>query len=304
MESGGSAARYPSPLRYPGGKGKIANYLKLLIIQNSLAGIRYVEPYAGGASVALGLLFEEYVSNIHINDLNRGVYSFWRFALESSDELCGRISNVALSMDEWKRQKAIHSDPDVGWKDLGFATFYLNRTNRSGIITRGGVIGGNDQNGNWKIDARFNRRSLCARVEKVARFGSRITVSMRNAVDLIRSEAEVDGRLLYLDPPYYVKGARLYDNFYSHEDHIEVCKAVRKAAGPWVVSYDAAPEILEMYSGCESVRYILGYSASKAAHGTEAMFFSADLSVPDVASPARITPLTVARAAAASSRLF
>lgn len=304
MESGGSAARYPSPLRYPGGKGKIANFLKLLIIRNSLTGVRYVEPYAGGASVALSLLFEEYVSHIHINDLNRGVFSFWRFVLDDPDGLCARISKVPLSVEEWKRQKAIYSDPDATPQDLGFATFYLNRTNRSGIIARGGIIGGNRQHGTWKIDARFNRKSLCARVKKIARFASRITVSMEDAVDLIRSESNTKDRFLYLDPPYYVKGARLYDNFYDHEDHVEVCKAVRSAAGPWVVSYDAAPEILTMYAGCESIHYVLGYSASKATHGIEAMFFSPGLSVPDVVSPARITSETVARAVASQGRLF
>jgi DNA adenine methylase len=305
VESVGSAARYPSPLRYPGGKGKVANFLKLMILRNGLVGIDYIEPYAGGASVALSLLFEEYIGHANINDLNEGVYNFWRMVLDDPDALCSKISTVPLSMAEWQRQKRIHCDPDTTPQERGFATFYLNRTNRSGIITRGGVIGGNAQQGTWKIDARFNRESLCARVRKIARFGSRITVTRHNAIDLLRAEAQpTSSRLLYLDPPYYVKGARLYDNSYSHDDHIEVRDAARAMSGPWVVSYDAAPDILNMYAGCQSIRYILGYSASKAAQGTEAMFFSDDLEMPDVVSPAGISSRDVARAKSAMDVLF
>ncbi|MEW2142563.1 DNA adenine methylase [Micromonospora vinacea] len=302
METIGSAARYPSPLRYPGGKGKVANFLKLLIVQNDLSGIDYVEPYAGGASVALTLLFEDYVSNAHINDLNPGVYQFWRLAIDDPDVLCRRIRAADLTLDEWRRQKRIYADADTAPEDLAFATFFLNRTNRSGIISRGGVIGGNDQTGDWKIDARFNKASLCARILKIARFAPRLTVTNHDAVTLLKANASRAGAALhYLDPPYYLKGSRLYDNFYSHDDHLAVSGTVRSMKGPWVVSYDADPEILSMYPGCESMRYILGYSASKSPNGTEVMFFSEDLVVPDVSSPAGIASSTVDAAKVAAT---
>ena len=283
----------------------MANFLKLVIIRNSLSGVDYVEPYAGGASVALSLLFEEYVSNIQINDLNPGVFHFWRMVLGDPDALCKRITAIPLSIEEWKRQKSIHADPNAEPADIGFATFYLNRTNRSGIIARGGVIGGNDQTGAWKIDARFNRPSLCARVNKVARFGSRIKVTQRNAIDILHEKSRrKQRRLFYLDPPYYVKGARLYDNFYSHDDHVEVRDAVNSMKDHWVVSYDAAPDILEMYSRFKSLRYVLGYSASTAAQGTEVMYFSSDLIVPDVVSPAGISSQVVTRSLQQTATLF
>ncbi|MBP1785745.1 DNA adenine methylase [Micromonospora sp. HB375] len=304
METVGSAARYPSPLRYPGGKGKVANFLKLLIVGNDLTGIDYVEPYAGGASVALTLLFEDYVSNAQINDLNQGVYQFWRLAVNDPDALCRRIRAARLDLDEWQRQKRIYAAADTAPEDLAFATFYLNRTNRSGIISRGGVIGGNDQSGNWKIDARFNKDSLCSRILKIARFAPRLTVTNHDAVELLEASANrSDPALHYLDPPYYLKGSRLYDNFYSHDDHLAVSSTVRSMKGPWVVSYDADPEILAMYSGSESMRYILGYSASKSPNGTEVMFFSDDLVIPDVSSPAGISSSAV-DAARAPATLF
>lgn len=305
METVGSAARYPSPLRYPGGKGKVANFLKLVLIRNSLVGIDYVEPYAGGASIALTLLFEDYVSNAHINDLNSGVYQFWRLVLDDPDSLCRKIRAARLTMDEWNRQKQTYADPSSTHEDLAFATFFLNRTNRSGIIARGGVIGGNDQSGKWKIDARFNKESLCSRIMKVARFGSRLTVTNLDAGELLNQNPQrTSPALHYLDPPYYLKGSRLYDNFYTHADHIAVSTAVKGMTGPWVVSYDADPEILSMYSSCESLRYILGYSASKSPNGTEVMFFSDDLAVPDVMSPAGISAGTVDALKGPSPTLF
>jgi DNA adenine methylase len=282
--------RYPSPLRYPGGKGKVVNFIKMLVAQNELKRLTYVEPYAGGASVALSLLFEGYADKIHINDLNEGVYSFWSLALNSPDELCRRIRSVDLTVDEWRNQKAIYANPLSSDADRGFATFYLNRTNRSGIINRGGVIGGLQQTGNWKIDARFNRESLCDRVKRVAERRDQITVTKMDAVELIKATTTRSKRhLLYLDPPYYVKGARLYDNAYAHDDHVKVRDAVSKLKTNWVVSYDAAPEVLRLYSAHPKLTYTLGYSASTAASGSEVMFFSSGLTIPSVKSPASVS---------------
>lgn len=285
MESVGQAARYPSPLRYPGGKGKIVNYLKLLILENSLSGIEYVEPYAGGASVALSLLYEGYVERIQINDLNPGVFHFWSLVTTDADWLCDRILTVPLTMHEWQRQKSLYDSGFRGSsRDLGFATFYLNRTNRSGIIARGSVIGGLDQSGKWGIDARFNRESLFRRVQKVARFAPRIAVTNLDALALLKNESQrASQRLLYLDPPYYIKGSRLYDNFYDHSDHLAISRAMSSLPGPWIVSYDAADQITEMYCAHNSIRYTLAYSASVNESGPEVMFFSSDLQIPDCA---------------------
>lgn len=289
MKSNGSMTRYSSPLRYPGGKGKVANFIKLLLIENSLCGVDYIEPYAGGASVALSLLFDGYVSRVRINDLNKGVHSFWVSALSDPDAFCSKIMTIPLTLEEWQRQKSIHSDADASVEDLGFATFYLNRTNRSGIVSRGGVIGGNEQKGQWGIDARFNREALCERIKKLSNYKSKISVTKTDAAKLIQSVSKGRGeKFLYLDPPYYVKGARLYDNFYTHEDHVKICSAVQALKCPWVVSYDAAPEILKMYAKSRSIRYTLGYSASKVMQGTEVMFFSEGMQLPKVASPAGI----------------
>lgn len=281
-------SRYTSPLRYPGGKAKVTNFLKLLILENSLVGIDYVEPYAGGASAALSLLYEDYVDTVQINDLNPGVYYFWQLALNDPEDLCSRIKAVPLTVEEWRRQRSTYREAAADPSDLGFASFYLNRTNRSGIVS-GGVIGGLDQSGPWKIDARFDREGLCERVRKLSRFRERITVTNEDAARLLQRHRRMRKRkLLYLDPPYYVKGSRLYDNFYSHDDHVAIRDLVVTLQGPWIVSYDAVPEIVDLYSDRPSRLYSLGYSAGQASSGSEAMFFSEDLQIPDVASPAGI----------------
>lgn len=286
-----SPRRFPSPLRYPGGKGKVANYIKLVMMRNGLVGSNYIEPYAGGAGVALSLLFEEYASHIHINDLDHGVSAFWRAVVENTEDLCERVLKTRPTMAEWRRQKGVleaSASKTVDVFDLAFATFFLNRTNRSGII-HGGPIGGVKQNGPWGLDARYNRQDLVRRIRKIARFRSRIAVSGEDARTILGSrEREAERSLTYLDPPYYSRGAELYTNYYGDEDHVEIAKLVKRLKGPWLVSYDSTPEVDDLFSGYRSVKYSLSYSAADRYRGTEVMFFSPDLEAPKVASPANI----------------
>ena len=304
--AGAAQSRYPSPLRYPGGKGKVANYVKLLLLKNGLIGTDYLEPYAGGASVALSLLFEEYVSTIWINDLNRSVHAFWEAVLDNPEELCERTMSVPLTVAEWEQQRGVQCMASPGAVDLAFSTFFLNRTNRSGIIAGGGVIGGKDQTGTWKIDARFNRAELCKRLRKIARYKSRIKLTRLDAAGLL-ADLPVDSSssmFAYLDPPYYVKGEGLYDNFYSSADHANLAGVVKRLECKWMVSYDAAPEILKLYSGVPTLRYSLLHTARSSRLGAEAMFFSPGLELPDTESAAGVATDDVVRARHATSELL
>jgi DNA adenine methylase len=279
---------FPSPLRYPGGKRKLSGFIKLLMLGNGLVGREYVEPYAGGASVALSLLYEDYASHIHINDLNRSVFAFWAEVLADPESLCRRVREVAVTVEEWHRQRAVQSKSGASRADLAFSTLFLNRTSRSGIIG-GGVIGGLKQTGKWKIDARFNRADLVRRIQKVARHRTRITLSQLDAAEYIsESLPAIADAFVYLDPPYFTKGEGLYQNFYEGSDHAEIAALVKGISQPWVVSYDAAPEILRLYESHASLAYGLRYSAQERYEGTEVMFFHPDLQAPDVESPANI----------------
>ncbi len=253
-----------SPLRYPGGKAKVLEFMKELIKQNQFADKpAYVEPYAGGAAVALGLLLDDYVSEIYINDFDPAIYSFWKYCIKQHPKkFIKKIRDIDVDIDEWKKQVAIYNNPKAkeGF-DLGFAAFFLNRCNRSGII-KGGVIGGLEQKGNYLLDCRFNKEDLISRIEKI--------VAVK---DLLKN------CLLYLDPPYYKKGRQLYKNFYTHNDHEEIANIMRNLGGKWIVSYDNHPEICKLYQGFEprefNLTYFAGYKTGKREKtGREIMFFS------------------------------
>jgi DNA adenine methylase len=281
--------RFPSPLRYPGGNGKLANFVKLLLTENGMADINYAEPYAGGASIALTLLFEEYARQIHINDLNKAIYALWYSVLNETDELCRLIRDTDVSLEVREFQRRVQNDLDASLLELGFSTFFLNRVNRSGII-RGGVIGGKNQDGTWGIDARYNKSDLIQRVQKIARYRRRIHLYNMNAAEFIvqRIPDLPQNSLTYLDPPYYVKGKDLYQHFYTHGDHVTISRLVPQITQPWIVSYDAHANLLPLYDGYRSIKYGLSYSAQDRYKGAEVIFFSPGLQIPDVPSPANI----------------
>lgn len=273
-----------TPLRYPGGKGKLAAFVKQLMELNGLLDGEYVEPYAGGAAIALELLLQEYVSHIHINDISRPIHAFWKSVLDDTEQLVRLIRDTPLNVRAWDRQKRILSNPkDHDTLELGFAAFFLNRTNRSGILN-GGIIGGRDQTGPWKIDARFNAGELAFRVESIAKLRSKISLSREDARKFLSNRLPQlpDKTLIYLDPPYYIKGKELYYHYYTHKDHEEVAKLVTKKIKrqKWIVSYDNVDAIRDMYDESRSIVYGIGYSAREAREGSEIMFFCNGLDVP------------------------
>jgi DNA adenine methylase len=296
-----------TPLRYPGGKGKLSDFVKAILQKNNLVDGEYCEPYAGGAAVALELLMHEYVTRIHINDISRPLYAMWSSILNVPDEFSRKIRDATLSVRAWDRQKAIFRNPS-GHDDLelGFATFYLNRTNRSGIL-RGGIIGGRSQTSEWGIDARYNAKGLAARVEAIASMRDRIHVYNEDAAAfLTNTVAHLPKRtLVYLDPPYFLKGKDLYIDHYDAKDHVTIARLVRQVRSQaWIVSYDDVPQIRALYGRYKGIRYELGYSARDVTTGVELMYFSNRLEIPpatgritvlDKVRPRLPRPLTPAR---------
>lgn len=255
----------------------MALYLKAILAENNLIGCHYSEVYAGGAGVAIELLLDEYVSSICINDLNTHIHAFWDCVLNHTDALCKLIIDTDVNIEEWHQQKNVYNKgANATLLQQAFSTFFLNRTNRSGIM-KGGVIGGKNQDGKWKLDARYNKNDLVDRIQKIAEQRIRIKLLNVDGLNFIQSRANHDNRpsIIYLDPPYYVKGKGLYDNFYTHDDHIAVANALRKVKKTnWIVSYDNAPEIEKMYTGFSSIKYSLSYSAALRYRASEIMFFS------------------------------
>lgn len=281
-----------SPLRYPGGKGCVSNYVKALIEANCLGGCTYVEPYCGGAGVAIELLRLEFAWRIMINDADPAIHAFWKSVVSETEELCRRISAARISVSNWRRQRAVLDAPEEhDHIDLGFAAFFLNRANRSGIL-KAGPIGGFAQSGDWGIDARFNKKVLIKCIEGIGALADRITVSGQDALVLLRSIAPKLPRssLVYLDPPYVVKGKRLYRNSYDLDDHALVCAAAKSLKSVhWMVSYDNVAEIRELYASHRTITYDLKYSANTSCVGSEIMIFSPKLKLPNVETPANLT---------------
>lgn len=274
---------FVSPLRYPGGKLKVVDYVKQLMEVNDLMGGTYIEPYAGGASVALSLLFSKYAGKIKINDKDRAIYAFWYAVLNETEALCRMINDVPVTMNTWQTQHELQKHKeDADFLELGFSTFFLNRTNRSGILN-GGVIGGKEQQGTWKIDARFNKKDLIERIEHVAGYADLIELTNMDAVALIKRYKRTPAAktFCYLDPPYYVKGQDLYLNYYRDEDHQDIAKAIKKFKGQWIISYDAVDFISELYKDYRQKEYYLSYSAGDPARGKEIMVYSNGLIIPE-----------------------
>lgn len=273
-----------SPLRYPGGKRKLAPFIQSVIERNGLTE-SYVEPYAGGASIALHLLFNEVIDNVHINDLSYPIYCFWHSVLHENSLLVEEIDKIDITIEEWKIQKAILENPnDKTMFQIGFAAFFLNRTNFSGILN-GGVIGGLQQAGNYTLDARFPKKTLTKRIQSIGRLSRKINLTNLDAANFLQNNLPSisQNSLVYLDPPYFVKGQGLYENHYTPEDHRKIGELITsQSTHPWIVSYDDVPEIRSIYSQWSIEDYQLYYNANERKLGSEIMFFSENLKLPEL----------------------
>ncbi|WOK04376.1 DNA adenine methylase [Imperialibacter roseus] len=268
-----------SPLRYPGGKNKLSAFIAKICEKNNLTE-HYVEPYCGGAAVALFLLMNGYVKKVTINDKDRSIYSFWYSILHYSDEFIYRIRNTDISLSEWDNQRAIQNNKEKeNLMDLGFSSFFMNRTNRSGIIM-GGMIGGRNQTSPYKIDCRFNKEELIERIKRIAEIKDSIIVKNDDALDVIKafSTGKEESSLVYLDPPYFKKADSLYLNHYQLEDHKAVSLSIVDSdLSNWLVSYDNAQEIKDLYPDVDKIEYSFKHTAYDARIGKEILFFSESL---------------------------
>lgn len=264
---------FRSPLRYPGGKTCIYKFMTSLLEENDMVGTNYAEPYAGGAGLALRLMMDEYVNNIFINDLDPSIYAFWYVAINNPDDLCRWIETVEINVQQWEKYKEVqrnYKTADV--LELAKSTFFLNRTNVSGVIS-GGPIGGLNQKGKYKIDVRFNKSELIKRLTDISRFSSRIHLSNHDGLDFLSTiDKRSEDVFIYLDPPYYQKGSDLYMNAFKNEDHQALADKVHELHKNWIVSYDNHEFILNLFKNEKKVLYQLSQCASNRI-GDEVVIF-------------------------------
>lgn len=278
--------RHVSPLRYPGGKAALTDFLAQTIELNGLSGCRYFEPFAGGAGAALQLLLRGVVSELHLNDLDPRITAFWNAALNESERFMDAILKVPVSIEEWNRQKEVcHNPRTSGPFELGFAAFYLNRCNRSGVILGAAPIGGYEQKGRWKIDARFYRERLAERVRTLAATRERIQVTEMDARDFIAKRLPRGNgwrrAFVYLDPPYYSKGSRLYMDSYGDRDHEDLARRVQRRTNlNWVLSYDDTDFVRRLYASCAILPNTLQYSLQRKRRVRELLIAPHHLQTP------------------------
>jgi DNA adenine methylase len=280
-----------SPLRYPGGKSALSGLLREIRRLNRFGDRTLIEPFGGGAGASLSLLFREEAPEILINDADPAIFSFWWAALNRSRAFCELICKTPVSVAEWKRQREIYrSTHKMARLKKGFAAFYLNRCNRSGIIGNGSVIGGLRQEGTWKVGARFNRSTLIERCERLHEYRNRIRVLGNDGTELIRTHDRHDA-FLFIDPPYYIKGRTLYLNRIDHDYHVGLSRQLRKLRkAAWIATYDDCSEIRQMYEGWAEIRpFKLRYTAAERASGREVLIAPRGTLLPTWQGSASIT---------------
>ena len=274
-----------SPLRYPGGKNKLSAFIAKICIDNNITS-HYIEPYAGGASVALFLLFENFVEKITINDKDKSIYAFWFSVLNYTDQLCELIKKSDINIDEWRKQKNIQKIKEKAEiLELGFSTLFLNRTNRSGIINAG-AIGDVEQKGEYKIDCRFNKQEIIRRIKLIASKKNNIRLFNLDALDLIekiKRESNNQQALFYFDPPYFLKGSSLYMNNYNESEHKIISEKIKSIKNfKWIVSYDNVKEIKKLYKNFPNKEFSFKHTAYVVREGKEILFLSNNIKQPEI----------------------
>lgn len=273
-----------TPLRYPGGKSIMTPFFVDLMQANNLNGVTYAEPYAGGAGTATNLLLSNNVDRILINDASICIYSFWRFLVEQNERFIDTVLETPVNLNNWRYFHNLVRTAAQPSFDLGFATFFLSRTNRSGILTAGPIGGSTEEKqetANYKIDCRFNKEDLIRRIAAIGQHSDRIEVSNLDAIDFLRALTP-GNNLVYLDPPYFEQGKSLYLNYYGIHDHQILAEYLSNARDfEWILSYDNVEAIRNIYDDFELYEFSINYTAQRAKKGSELLTHSAGLVLPE-----------------------
>jgi DNA adenine methylase len=279
---GGAMSATLTPLRYPGGKTQFYPLIKDLLKNNDLIGHTYIEPFAGGAGIAIKLLVNKDVGHIVINDIDSAIYAFWYSVLNYTDDLCMLIEETPVTIDQWKKQKSIYNNKKSKMLEKGFATLFLNRTNVSGII-KGGIIGGLQQTGTYCIDARYTKNTLIKKIKTIGDFREQIDIYNFDAVKLfdLKEIKTLKKTFVNFDPPYVSKGAGLYENSFSEADHEKLALMIKKCSRKWVVTYDIHPLITKLYADFHHNYLDLNYSINRKRRAKEYIFFSDNMIIPE-----------------------
>lgn len=234
-----------SILRYPGSKARFCDFIAKTIALNAARPRLFVEPFCGGASVSIALLEDGVVDEIAINDADSLIANLWAtvFSKAGAQWLAQQVLEVPLTVDEWRRQKALKP---ASVRESALKCLYLNRTSFNGIIHQSGPLGGWQQK-NIKIDVRFNRERLSARILALSQLRAKVTVGNEGWQPFCERFVEDDHAVFYLDPPYYHKAEQLYGHVFDEDGHEGLRDFLHGFERPWLLSYDDAQEVRDLY---------------------------------------------------------
>lgn len=272
--------RTKSILRYPGGKTQLAKFVQHTIELNHIEHPIYCEPFCGGSGVAIELLLNGTVESIVLNDLDPAIYSIWYFILHETERFIKKIRTTPITMQEWYHQREIYSSLEniSGYNfELAFAAFFLNRTNRAGIIT-GGPIGGYEQKSEYSLNCRYNTNSLITKIELIANKRTQIELYHMDGIPFIRDILiPMDGAHLFIffDPPYFKQGKKLYKNGLDAIYHENLSISIQQLHDRyWITTYDDVSQIRRLYKESDGYTYQLRYSANRVRKESELFFRS------------------------------
>ncbi|HWP19007.1 MAG TPA: DNA adenine methylase [Burkholderiaceae bacterium] len=236
-----------SILRYPGSKARFCEFIAKTIAMNSAKPRLLVEPFCGGASVSIALLERGHVDEVAINDVDPLIGMLWSVVFSKDDAawLANQVQTVPLTLDEWRRQKALNP---ANAREAALKCLFLNRTSFNGIIHKAGPLGGWGQTG-IKIDVRFNREKLATRILELSKLEGAVTVRNENWRAFCYRYSRNPTAVFYLDPPYYHKAEQLYGHVFDEAAHEELRDYLHGFARPWLLSYDDAQEVRDLYEG-------------------------------------------------------
>ena len=268
-----------SPLRYPGSKIKLVKYLSKVLEFNHFEPKILVEPFVGGGSVFLNFIENGWVERVIIGDKDKLVFSFWKVLFENPQHLIKFVKKIKVNTKNFAFYKNVAlNESRYSENKLAEACLFLNRTSFSGILANSaGPIGGKKQESEYKINCRFNKKIIIQKIEKISSFAPMVTVlpfDWNRTINYALRNNSKAKLFFYLDPPFFQKADKLYRHYFEKKDlHQSLNRKLKSLNHKWVLSYDRAPEIKEMYKPFIQRSFAFPYSINSPARRIEKEYF-------------------------------
>lgn len=279
-----AAASHISPLRYPGGKSRIWEHLAAQYTQAPLGELDaeiWFEPFAGGLGAGLKMLQESIIGELWFCEANRGLGALWGELVANPTALIDTVSSLPerMSLDVYQEALAVLAAPDsYPQLQVAVAALVVNRCSRSGMVTpTTGPIGGKQQDGKYRVGDRWNLPRTISTLEKLApltRYMRFVGPDGISALAGLPNSGFAEEVFVFADPPYVGAGQRLYQHGLDESGHRALADALHDLDEThWVLAYDEAPLVRELYEGLHIQEYTLHHTANRSKSGAELLIY-------------------------------